>query len=181
MDSPYSNPAYTTGQMDKIGAVVMSAGGNLAIELSLKTGIPIASWSGIIDLDQWVDAHPDVVGSNANAPTPGTPVGNINQDGSNDPYYKWFVLNYVNGDTDLLKQASLLNRVTKDAGPMFIANSLKEIVPMDGVLKLQQLLTDNLVQSTFQTVTGSGHGEAYMKQAQDATLDFFADHLDLAR
>ncbi|GAB6093136.1 alpha/beta hydrolase [Furfurilactobacillus curtus] len=160
----------------KIGAVGMSAGGNLAIELSLQTGIPIASWSGIIDLDTWVEKHPDVVASNKNAPVPGTPVGDINQDGSNDPYYKWFVLNYVNGDLDLLKKASLLNRITKTAGPMFIANSLDEIVPTDGILRLQQELTDQQIETTVQFVTGNRHGEAFMSHTQAATLAFFDDH-----
>lgn len=161
----------------KIGAVGMSAGGNLAIELGLRLGIPIASWSGIIDLDHWIETHPDVVASKKNAPIPGTPVENINQDGGNDPYYKWFVLNYVNNDQELLKEASLLNRIYKSAGPMFIANSLDEIVPMDGVLKLQEELTNNGIESVFQTVSGHGHGEAYMEHAQKGTLAFFDDHL----
>lgn len=161
---------------NKIGAVGMSSGGNLAIELSLRTGIPIASWSGIVDLDSWIENHPQVKASNATAPVPGTPVGEINQVGSNDEYYKWFVLNYVNGDMNLLKEASLLNRIDSKAGPMFIANSLDELVPMDGVLKLQQRLTDLAIESVFQTVSGHGHGEIYMAHTQQATLAFFDDH-----
>lgn len=154
----------------------MSSGGNLAIELSLRTGIPIASWSGIVDLDSWIENHPKVKASNATAPIPGTPVGEINQVGSNDEYYKWFVLNYVNGDMNLLKEASLLNHIDSKAGPMFIANSLDELVPMDGVLKLQQRLTDLAIESVFQTVSGHGHGEIYAAHTQQATLAFFDDH-----
>ncbi|AEV94409.1 alpha/beta hydrolase [Pediococcus claussenii] len=158
---------------NKIGAVGMSSGGNLAIELGLKLGIPIASWSGIIDLDNWIEKHPDVVASNKNAPIPGTPVGKINQTGSNDPYYKWFVLNYVNGDLDLLRKASPLHRVTRNAGPMYLANSLDELSPTDAVEKLQRELTKNDIPSVVQFVTGHGHGEAYMDQAQIATVAFF--------
>lgn len=157
---------------NKIGAVGMSSGGNLAIELGLRLGIPIASWSGIIDLDNWIEKHPDVVASNKNAPIPGTPVGKINQTGSNDPYYKWFVLNYVNGNLDLLKKASPLHRVTEDAGPMYLANSLDELSPTDAVEKLQRELTKNDIPSVVQFVAGHGHGEAYMDQAQIATVAF---------
>ncbi|MCH4171112.1 MAG: alpha/beta hydrolase [Lactobacillus sp.] len=161
----------------KIGAVGMSAGGNLAIELAIRKGIPIATWSGIIDLDAWIEKHPDVVASNKDAPIPGTPVGKINQAGPNDPYYKWFVLNYVNNDLALLKEASPLHRITKDTGKMFIANSLNEIVPNDGIERLQQELTKNLIPSTVQFVAGTGHGEAYMALAQNPTLDFFKNYL----
>ncbi|MGV0166996.1 alpha/beta hydrolase [Furfurilactobacillus sp. WILCCON 0119] len=162
---------------NKIGAVGMSSGGNLAIELGLRTGIPIASWSGIIDLDHWVEQHQDVVASNKNAPIPGTPVSQINQTGANDPYYKWFVLNYVNNDLDLLKKASPLHRVDKTAGPMYLANSLDELTPTDAVEKLQSELTKNMIPSVVQFVPGHGHGEAYTKQAQEPTVAFFNQYL----
>jgi acetyl esterase/lipase len=162
---------------DKIGAVGMSSGGNLAIELGLRTGIPIASWSGIVDLDAWIENHPDVISSNKNAPVPGTPVGQINQVGANDSYYKWFVLNYVGSDMALLKDASLIHRITPKAGPMFIANSLDELVPMDGVERLLHELTENNIQTTVKTISGHGHGEAYMDRAQEPTLAFFDEFL----
>ncbi|GAK30819.1 amidohydrolase family protein [Weissella oryzae SG25] len=161
---------------NKIGAVGMSSGGNLAIELSLRTGIPIASLSGIIDLDTWIAAHPEVVASNATAPIFGTPVKKIDQTGSNNEYYKWFVLNYVNNDLALLKQASLLNRITKNAGPMFIANSMDEIVPTEGVLRLQKELTDAGVESVLQIIKGHGHGRVYANHTQAGMLAFFDDH-----
>ncbi|KRK48410.1 alpha/beta hydrolase [Secundilactobacillus kimchicus] len=161
----------------KIGAAGMSSGGNLAIELGMQTGIPIASWSGIIDLDHWIETHPDVVASNKNAPIPGTPVDQINQTGSNDPYYKWFVLNYVNGDNALLQKASLLNRVDAKAGPMYLANSLDELSPNDAVQRLQAELIKNNIPSVVQFVTGHGHGEAYMAIAQEPTLAFFETYL----
>ncbi|WP_057894470.1 alpha/beta hydrolase [Lacticaseibacillus brantae] len=162
---------------NKIGAVGMSSGGSLAIELGIRRGIPIASWSGIVDLDAWIESHPDVIASNKTAPVPGTPVGQINQVGANDPYYKWFVLNYVGSDMALLKEASPIHRISKTTGPMFLANSLDEITPTDGVERLQHALTENAIQSTVKFVSGHGHGEAYMDRAQEPTLAFFDEFL----
>ena len=45
----------------QIFALGASAGGNLSVELALQKGIPAASWSGIIDMDDWVTKHPEVV------------------------------------------------------------------------------------------------------------------------
>lgn len=50
-------------KQENIAAFGSSAGGNLAIELALQKGIPAVSWSGIIDLADWVAKHPEVVAS----------------------------------------------------------------------------------------------------------------------
>lgn len=161
----------------KIGAIGMSAGGNLAVELAIRKGIPIASWSGIIDLDHWISTHPQVVASKKDAPNPNTASTNIDQSGQDDPYYKWFVLNYVGDNEQLLQEASPVHRVTKDAGPMFLANSLNELVPTSGVLKLQATLTEQMVPSVAKLIEGNRHGKKYMDDALQPTLDFFDEYL----
>jgi len=77
----------------------------------------------------------------------------------------------------LLKEASPIHRIDKTTGPMFLANSLDEITPTDGVERLQHALTENAIQSTVKFVSGHGHGEAYMYRAQEPTLAFFDEFL----
>ncbi|CDP49046.1 alpha/beta hydrolase [Propionibacterium freudenreichii] len=45
----------------RIGAVGSSAGGNMSVELAIKYGIPAVSLSGILDIDDWLAKHADVV------------------------------------------------------------------------------------------------------------------------
>lgn len=45
----------------KIGVVGSSVGGNMAIELAIKYGIPAVSLSGILDIDEWLINHQEVV------------------------------------------------------------------------------------------------------------------------
>lgn len=163
---------------NKIGAAGMSSGGNLAVELAIRAGIPIASWSGIIDLDSWIRNHKDVVASQKDAPNPNAPAGDIDQNGSDDPYYKWFVLNYVGDNPDLLTQASPLHRVTKTTGQMYLANSLEELVPTSGVLDMQRELTTNMVPSMLQLIEGNRHGEKYMNLALQPTFNFFDNNFN---
>ncbi|WP_283679976.1 alpha/beta hydrolase [Lentilactobacillus sp. Marseille-Q4993] len=167
-------------QFDKarIGALGMSAGGNLAIELAINRHIPIASWSGIIDLDKWIAQHQNIVASKKDAPDPNTPSDKIDQDGSNDPYYKWFVLNYVGGDTAKLKQASPAYRIDTTTGPMMIANSLNELVPMSGVFDIFAQATAFNVPTEIMTLAGGRHGNAYFDDAIGSTLAFFDKYLN---
>ncbi|MGM0167974.1 hypothetical protein IGI39_002986 [Enterococcus sp. AZ135] len=162
----------------KIAALGSSAGGNLAIELALQRGIPAASWSGIIDLYDWVQKHPDVLAAMNQKPDFDKQAsGKIDQDGANDAFYKWFILNYVNQNSDLLRQADPLSRVSNNSGPLFIANSLKELVPLSGVYKLQAALSEKGVPSETKLITGTVHGEGYSDLAYLATVQFLKDNL----
>jgi len=162
----------------KIIALGSSAGGNLSIELALQRGIPAASWSGIIDLYDWVQKHPDVVPAMNQKPDFDKQAsGKIDQDGANDAFYKWFILNYVNQDMERLKQADPLSRVSNNSGPIFIANSLNEIVPLSGVYKLQKSLAENGVPSEAKLITGTVHGEGYSDIAYQSTIQFLKDNL----
>lgn len=71
----------------KITTLGSSAGGNLAIELALQKGIPAASWSGIIDLYDWVEQHPEVVPAMNQKPDFDKQAsGKIDQDGANNAF-----------------------------------------------------------------------------------------------
>lgn len=162
----------------KITALGSSAGGNLSIELALQRGIPAASWSGIIDLYDWVQQHPEVVAAMNQKPDFDKQAsGKIDQDGANDAFYKWFVLNYVNQDEALLKQADPLSRVSDKSGPLFLANSLHELVPLTGVYKLQSQSAENGVPSEVKLIPGTVHGEGYADIAYSSTIQFLKDNL----
>lgn len=162
----------------KITTLGSSAGGNLSIELALQKGIPAASWSGIIDLYDWVNQHPEVVPAMNQKPDFDKQAsGKIDQDGANDAFYKWFILNYVNQDLALLKQADPLSRISNNSGPIFIANSLNELVPLSGVYKLQSALAEKGVPSEVKLITGTVHGEGYSDIAYQATVQFLKENL----
>lgn len=162
----------------KITALGSSAGGNLSIELALQKGIPAASWSGIIDLYDWVQRHPEVVPAMNQKPDFDKQTsGKIDQDGTNDAFYKWFILNYVAQDLERLQQADPLSRVSNNSGPLFIANSLNELVPLSGVYKLQTALAEKGIPSETKLISGTIHGEGYADIAYQATVQFLKENL----
>lgn len=152
---------------DKLFAIGQSTGGNLAIELGLETGIPIASWSGIIDAYDWFVAHEDI-----------EPILDFNNETEdikqkNNSFYKYFILNYVNNDIELLKDVSPINRISEKSGPMFLANSLDELVPAKGVLILQEKLTKLNIPTEVIFIKGQKHGEGYIDEIYENTINFF--------
>lgn len=162
----------------KITALGSSAGGNLSIELALQKGIPAASWSGINDLYDWVQRHPEVVPAMNQKPDFDKQAsGKIDQDGKNDAFYKWFILNYVAQDLERLQQADPLSRVSNNSGPLFIANSLNELVPLSGVYKLQTALAEKGIPSETKLISGTIHGEGYADIAYQATVQFLKENL----
>ncbi|MFR0566404.1 alpha/beta hydrolase [Lentilactobacillus parabuchneri] len=164
---------------DHIGAFGSSAGGNMTVELAIKYGIPIVSLSGILDIDQWLSEHQDVVA--AEGDTSGfnsTGSANINQTGANDPFYKWFVTNYFNGRTDQYAEATPVHRVTDQTGQMYLANSLNEFVPTSGVLDMAKALTAYQIPYRTRMLSGSRHAKGYLDDVWDDVIRFFADTLD---
>lgn len=163
---------------NKIGIIGSSAGGNLAIEVAIRYGIPAVSWSGIIDMYEWVVQHENVIAKNDNKPNVASEESaKIDQDGANDPFYKWFIMNYVAGDLNLLKEATPLYRISGTTGPMFLANSLNEFVPVSGVLELQSELIKYDIPSCVQFVKGTQHAKGYMDKVFDSSLAFFKCYL----
>ncbi|KRM30508.1 hypothetical protein FC83_GL001642 [Agrilactobacillus composti DSM 18527 = JCM 14202] len=161
-----------------IAAVGSSAGGNMTVELAIKYGIPIVSLSGILDIDQWLATHQDVVAAEGQtADFNSKASAEINQDGANDAFYKWFVTNYFNGRTDQYEAATPYHRVTDQTGPMYLANSLNEFVPTSGVLQLAQTLTAHNIPFTARMLTGSRHAKGYLGDVLDDTMNFLAQHI----
>lgn len=161
-----------------IGVVGSSAGGNMAVEMAIKYGIPAVSLSGILDIDDWLAHHQDVVASEGD--TSGfnqTASASINQTGSNDAFYKWFVMNYFNQRTDELEQATPLHRINSKTGPLYLANSLDEFVPTSGALRVADALTEAKVPFELNFLTGSRHAKGYLDDVFDQTATFLQQHV----
>lgn len=159
--------------MNHIGAIGGSAGGNIAVELAIKYGMPAVSLSGILDIDDWLAGHESVVAQEGNTSSFNSlQSAQINQDGANDAFYKWFVTNYFGGRTDEYEAATPYHRVTEKTGPMFLANSLNEFVPTSGVSKMAETLTDAGIPYTTRMLTGSRHAKGYLDDVYDEALLF---------
>ncbi|MDR1087855.1 MAG: alpha/beta hydrolase [Coriobacteriales bacterium] len=160
----------------RIGFIGGSSGGNLAVEASLLSGAPAVSWSGLLDLEGFMARHEATV-PEKRLLSELAASSSIDQNGSDDPYYKWVVLNYLGQDTTLLHEATPIHRVTSAAGPMFLANSLKEFVPVDEPTTMQQALSAAGIPSRTVILQGTRHAEAYLSDVWAATLDFLAYYL----
>lgn len=157
----------------KIGVVGSSAGGNMAIELGIKYGFPIVSLSGIIDIAPWLETHQDVVAHpDVTQDFTNSASAQINQTGSDDSFYKWFVTNYFADQTDKYHAATPFFHVTPTTGPMYLANSLNEFVPLSGVTRLVQALSDNGIPSTSRLLVGTRHAKGYLADVSTDVLAF---------
>lgn len=165
---------------DKIAVFGSSAGGSLSVDVGLATGIPTVSWSGIFDIKNWFESHPDVVAQpDTHTDFVKTASAQIDQGGRNDPFYKWFILNYVDSDETKFDDVEPFKRVTEKAGPMYLANSLQEIIPTSGVTSLADALAKANVPVMTQFVTGGKHAEGYVDKAWDYTLAFYKQYLEV--
>lgn len=162
----------------RLGYFGGSSGGNLAVELGLATGQPFVSWSGLLDLEGFYEQHLEtipkqlIIGKSA-------PSDQIDQDGANDAYYKWLIINLFGGHVtpEKLKLATAYQRVSKQAGPGFLANSLHELVPAYEHQKLAQLLQEQDVPVETILLQGNRHAEAYLEDVLPATLAFLKRYL----
>jgi len=150
-----------------------SAGGNLAVEAGIATGRPSASWSGIFNLASFIEATDGTVSA-----TPTTQdldamrSADINQTGRDDAFLRWCILQEVGGDRSLLPRASTVLHATAATGPVYLANSLSEFVPVSDPTAMQSALTEAGVASTLQLIPGTAHAEGYLEHAIDGTLAF---------
>jgi acetyl esterase/lipase len=165
-----------TFDRSRIGVVGTSSGGNLAVEAGIRHGVPVASWSGLLDLDGFLWDHPGVVPRRIDPAELNSPAG-VDQGGANDAYYAWLVGNLLGGDLSEAAAATPVHRVTASSGPMFLANSLAELVPAKEVSLMVAALIRAGVPVEAMVLPGSRHAEAYLADALPATLAFFARHL----
>ncbi len=156
-----------------------SAGGNLAVEMSLKYGIPGVSLSGILDIQDWLNQHQDVVARQGDTSGFATAASKtINQTGANDSFYKWFITNYLPDPADYAL-ATPANHVTSASGPLYLANSLNEFVPTSGVATLSAALGQAGVPHATRLLAGTRHGEAYLDDVFASTTAFLERSLNL--
>lgn len=163
-----------------LAVVGASAGGNLAVEMALKHGIPGVSLSGILDIEDWLGKHQAVVPrQNVDTAHNATAASKlVNQDGANDSFYKWFVTNYLPDPADYAA-ATPANHVTATSGPLYLANSLNEFVPTSGVAQLSLALGAAGVPHVTRMLAGTRHGEAYLDDVFEATTAFLTHSLNL--
>ena len=154
-----------------------SVGGNMSAEMAIKYGLPAVSLSGIFDIADWLEQHPDVDGSLDHKNNFGGPSSEINQDGADDPFYKGFVENYFGGRTDQYVAATPSHRVSATTGPMYIANSLNEFVPNSGVLMMATALASKGVPFTLRLVPGTHHAKGYLDVVRGDVLRFVAANI----
>jgi acetyl esterase/lipase len=164
--------------LTKLGVFGSSAGGNLAVELSLKFQVPTVSWSGVFDIEDWLSTHFDVEAENdTNQDFKNTPSDKIDQSGSDDKFYKWFTQNYVGDSFTTIHSADLLKRNITKAPPIYLFNSTDELVPRDSIYKLAMNLTNaNSIVST-KLIPGNKHAKGYLNEAIEETLLFFKQNL----
>jgi hypothetical protein len=132
----------------------------------------------MIDVDHFIKVHADIApvkNVSQNADTLAS--HQIDQDGPDNAYYKWCVLNYVGDNEERLKEASLLHRITAAAGPMLLVNSMNEFTPNDAVLRLEQELISKGIPVITKFIPGSRHAKGYMPQAQPYTNLFLEEFL----
>ena len=152
-----------------------SAGGNLVVEASIATGRPAVSWSGMFDLLGIVEATDDLPATPTTQDLNAMKSADINQTGRNDAFLRWTILNEVGGDRGLLAAASTTRHASAKGGPVFLANSLAEFVPVDDARAMQAALSAVGIATTLQLIPGTRHAEGYMAAAIGPSLAFLKD------
>jgi acetyl esterase len=158
-----------------------SAGGNLVVEASIATGLPAVSWSGMFDLLAIVEQTDSLPATPTTQDLDAMKSADINQTGRNDAFLRWTILNEVGGDRSLLTEASTARHASPNGGPVFLANSLGEFVPVSDARAMQAALTKVGVASTLQLIPGTHHAEGYTEAAVGPSLAFLHDVLSMGR
>lgn len=156
-------------------AIGGSAGGNLAVELGLKYDLPAISLSGILDIDQWLQAHEQVVATDDHVAASATASQSIDQDGTDDPFYKWFILNYLSEQQ--AHAATPYHHVRSSSGPLLLINSLTEFVPVSGVIQLSQRYIQLGIPVETILLPGHRHAKGYWADVKNSILAFLARYL----
>lgn len=154
-----------------LAIVGASVGGTMAFELSMKYKLPIVSLSGTFDIDSWLESHKSVIPEqNTNSKL------KKNEDGSNDPFYKYYILNYL-GNQNKAKELTPYHRITKNMGKVFLINSVNEFVPVSGILKITEKMLDYRLPVKTLFVPGNRHAKKYLEDVFDEILVFIKDSL----
>ena len=158
----------------KIALWGSSAGGNLAVEAALISGMPAVDWSGPLDLLGFVE---DTDGEQVKSERPTQDFvhmssASINQTGRNDPYLRWCIMQLVGNDRSRLREATPIYRATPRSGPIYMAHSANEFVPPRSATKMQQALTEVGVESIVQIIPGAAHGKGFIHCALDGGFSF---------
>lgn len=154
-----------------------SAGGNLAVEAGIATGRPAVSWSGIFDLARVIQETEGIGAAPTGQDLDAMRSADINQTGRDDAFLRWTVLQEVGNDRSLLEDASVTRRVLRAAGPVFLANSLAEFVPVWDPVTLQAAFAAAGLPSTLHLIPGTRHAEGYTEDAIGPTVAFLRDAL----
>ena len=154
-----------------------SSGGNLAVETGVRHGLPVVSWSGLIVLDDFMQRHQSVSPRKLKI-DPMATSAMVDQTGGNDPYYKWLVVNLIGSDDPAaIAAATATHRITARCRPMFLANSLDELVPAGEVFAVARALARSGVAAQTMLLPGSRHAEGYADDAFAATLAFLTSQI----
>ncbi|WP_373892244.1 alpha/beta hydrolase [Weissella confusa] len=165
-------------RLDKLVMWGASSGGNIALEAAQILDVPTVSWSGLNDLAGFMANHPNIVGKKLII---GADVKSkdIDQDGDNQAYYKWLVDNLTANGQVAYADATIYDRLTTATKPVFIANSMNELVPVGEVATLMNRLINLGVGVETMVLPGSRHGEGYMDDALPASIAFVTRVLEL--
>ncbi|SDZ26763.1 alpha/beta hydrolase [Herbiconiux ginsengi] len=164
---------------DRMAFVGGSAGGNLVVEAAIATGCPAVSWSGIFDLEGIIRSTDATAAAPTAQDLDAMRSADINQTGRDDAFLRWVILQEVGGDRLRLPDATTTTRVTASTGPVYLANSLAEFVPVTDPAALQHALAAVGVASTLQLIPSTRHAEGYLADALPGSLAFLAEALDL--
>lgn len=158
-------------RLEKLVMWGASSGGNIALEAAQLLATPTVSWSGLNDLAGFMTTHPDVVGKQLII---GDDVKSkdIDQDGENQAYYKWLVDNLTANGQVPYETATIYDRLTPATKPVFIANSMTELVPVGEVATLMNRLITLGVGVETLVLPGGRHGEGYIADALPASIAF---------
>ena len=135
----------------------ISAGGTMAVELAINYGVIAISLSGIFDFKKWIKNHPKIKPALELVKSDNPE----EQQNFNEKFYKGFILNYINNETSLLNKISPYKHVTCSTGPVFLLNSLQELSPVSGVLKMEKALLKHGVICWVHFLPGNRHGRGY--------------------
>ncbi|WP_127849432.1 alpha/beta hydrolase [Lacticaseibacillus hulanensis] len=164
---------------ENIAFIGGSTGGNLAAYLGLTVGRPFVSLSGLFDLAGFDANHPDVIPVQRKFKVTLSSAA-IDQDGSDDPYYKWIIDNLVpNHSAADLERATIFNLVSAQSGPGMLLNSMNEIVPAYEHQHLAKLLREKQVPVETILLPGTRHGEAYIQDVFGSIQQFLNRYMKI--
>jgi acetyl esterase len=168
------SPHGLTESRSKIAFWGSSAGGNLAVEAALVSGLPAIDWSGPLDLLGFIE-ETDAEAMKSAAPTldyAHISSASINQGGRNDGFLRRCIMQLVGDDRSRLREATPIFRATPQSGPVYMAHSANEFVPPQSAMKMQQALTAVGVESIVQVLPGGAHAKGFMDRALDGGFSF---------